>query len=224
MHLSVDRKRKEKKISMHYYETGESWGRYLQLPVATSTSSSTVIERLAGENAVVIFSVSSCCMCHAIKRLFCGMGVNPTVYELDQQPLGKEMEKALMRLLDQQPPVVFVGGKLVGAMDTVMASHISGTLVPLLKEADCKIFVRTQGIHGVDAEIGLFRFDRELIRSSCESRHVACRRCALYQASSAGVASLAQLIPSTEASELNLVRSSCEWRKSCCDRHRSRQH
>ncbi|KAL8196361.1 hypothetical protein R6Q57_024656 [Mikania cordata] len=98
------------------------------------------IERLAAENAVVIFSVSSCCMCHAIKRLFCGMGVNPTVYELDQlQPdhLGKEMEKALMRLLGTTSPVpvVFVGGKLVGAMDRVMASHINGTLVPLLKEA-----------------------------------------------------------------------------------------
>ncbi|XP_044504112.1 glutaredoxin-C5-like [Mangifera indica] len=96
------------------------------------------IERLASENAVVIFSMSSCCMCHAIKRLFSGMGVNPTVHELDEDPRGKEMEKALMRLLggsSSSVPVVFIGGKLVGAMDTVMASHINGTLVPLLKEA-----------------------------------------------------------------------------------------
>lgn len=95
------------------------------------------IERLASENAVVIFSISSCCMCHAIKRLFCGMGVNPTVYELDEDPRGKEMEKALMRLLGSSSavPVVFIGGKLVGAMDRVMASHINGTLVPLLKDA-----------------------------------------------------------------------------------------
>ncbi|XWS40557.1 hypothetical protein CRYUN_Cryun17cG0005600 [Craigia yunnanensis] len=95
------------------------------------------IERLASENAVVIFSISTCCMCHAIKRLFCGMGVNPTVYELDEDPIGKDMEKALMRLLGNSPavPVVFIGGKLVGAMDRVMASHINGTLVPLLKEA-----------------------------------------------------------------------------------------
>ncbi|CAI0457682.1 unnamed protein product [Linum tenue] len=74
-------------------------------------------------------------MCHAIKRLFCGMGVNPTVYELDR----KEMELALMRLIGASSaaalPVVFVGGKLVGAMDRVMASHINGTLVPLLKDA-----------------------------------------------------------------------------------------
>ncbi|KAJ6934110.1 glutaredoxin-C1-like [Populus alba x Populus x berolinensis] len=66
-------------------------------------------------------------MCHALKRLFCGMGVNPTVYELDHDPRGEEIEKAL--------PVVFIGGKLIGAMERVMASHISGTLVPLLKEA-----------------------------------------------------------------------------------------
>ncbi|MBA0718023.1 hypothetical protein Golax_005792, partial [Gossypium laxum] len=93
--------------------------------------------KLASESAVVIFSVSSCCMCHAVKRLFCGMGVNPAVYELDQDPRGKELERALMRLLgnSQAVPVVFIGGKLIGSMDRVMASHINGTLVPLLKEA-----------------------------------------------------------------------------------------
>uniref|UniRef100_A0A7C9DDB8 Protein disulfide-isomerase n=1 Tax=Opuntia streptacantha TaxID=393608 RepID=A0A7C9DDB8_OPUST len=95
------------------------------------------VAMLAAESAVVIFSVSSCCMCHAVKRLFCGLGVNPTVHELDQDPRGKEMERALIRLLGASPavPVVFIGGKLVGAMDRVMASHINGTLVPLLKEA-----------------------------------------------------------------------------------------
>lgn len=64
--------------------------------------------------------------------------MNPTVYELDQDPRGKEIERALMRLLGNSPgnvPVVFIGGKLIGAMDRVMASHINGTLVPLLKEA-----------------------------------------------------------------------------------------
>ncbi|KAK6922451.1 Glutaredoxin [Dillenia turbinata] len=96
------------------------------------------VARLASESAVVIFSISTCCMCHAVKRLFCGMGVNPTVHELDQDPRGgKDIERALMRLLGNSSavPVVFIGGKLIGAMDRVMASHINGTLVPLLKEA-----------------------------------------------------------------------------------------
>ncbi|KAL6652786.1 hypothetical protein ACP70R_011711 [Stipagrostis hirtigluma subsp. patula] len=104
------------------------------------------VERLASESAVVVFSVSTCCMCHAVKRLFCGMGVHPTVHELDLDPRGSELERALACLLaggasaaagaaPTVVPVVFIGGRLVGAMDRVMAAHIGGSLVPLLKEA-----------------------------------------------------------------------------------------
>ncbi|MQL92007.1 hypothetical protein Taro_024631 [Colocasia esculenta] len=121
-----------------YYQAAaaESWGPYMQ-GAATCCDPLERVERLASESAVVIFSASSCCMCHAVKRLFCGMGVNPTVYELDEDPRGKDMERALMRLLGGTfaVPIVFIGGKLVGAMDRVMTSHINGTLVPLLKEA-----------------------------------------------------------------------------------------
>ncbi|CAI9766713.1 unnamed protein product [Fraxinus pennsylvanica] len=98
-----------------------------------------LIQRLAPKNAVVIFSKSTCCLCHAMKKLFSGMGVNATVYELDEDPRGKEMEKALVWLPGVPVPVpvlvVFICGKLVGAVDKVMTSHINGTLVPLLKEA-----------------------------------------------------------------------------------------
>ncbi|XP_009386578.3 glutaredoxin-C5-like [Musa acuminata AAA Group] len=99
------------------------------------------VERLAAESAVVIFSVSTCCMCHAVKRLFWGMGVSAAVVELDEDPRAEEIDRALARLLGSRPaggtpvPVVFIGGKLVGAMDRVMAAYINGTLVPLLKEA-----------------------------------------------------------------------------------------
>ncbi|XP_073301361.1 glutaredoxin-C1-like [Primulina huaijiensis] len=118
---------------MQYYNHSDSQSYY---PITSVDPLETVV-RLASSSAVVIFSLSSCCMCHAVKRLFCGMGVNPTVYELDQDPRGKEIEKALIRLLGSGSamPVVFVGGKLIGAMDRVMASHISGNLVPLLKAA-----------------------------------------------------------------------------------------
>ncbi|KAG6523643.1 glutaredoxin-C3-like [Zingiber officinale] len=116
----------------------EAWG-YVTAGRGATMDALERVERLASESAVVIFSVSSCCMCHAVKRLFCGMGVSPTVVELDEDPRGKEMERALSRLLGAGSapavPVVFIGGKLVGAMDRVMAAHINGTLVPLLKEA-----------------------------------------------------------------------------------------
>ncbi|XP_012568934.1 glutaredoxin-C1 [Cicer arietinum] len=128
---------------MHYQTA--SWGSYMsQARTTTSTTTTTMIgdpleriERLASENAVVIFSISTCCMCHAIKRLFCGMGVNPTVHELDEDPRGNELERALMRLIgtNNVVPVVFIGGQLIGTMDRVMACHINGTLVPLLKQA-----------------------------------------------------------------------------------------
>lgn len=107
------------------------------------------IEKLVQENAVVIFSQSGCCMCHVVKRLFCNLGVGPTVHELDQRVEGADMEKVLQRLdasgstgkggssssASAALPIVFVGGKLVGGLDAVMAAHLGGTLVPRLKEA-----------------------------------------------------------------------------------------
>lgn len=101
-----------------------------------------IIEKLVQENAVVIFSRSGCCMCHVVKRLFCNLGVGPAVYELDERAEGGDMEKVLLRLEGTPSdgktaalPTVFVGGKLVGGLDTVMAAHLGGSLVPRLKEA-----------------------------------------------------------------------------------------
>lgn len=128
----------------YQYMATEAWRAYIDRAGRGVVMMDTMerVEKMVRANAVVIFSVSSCCMCHAVKRLFCGMGVNPTVYELDEDPRGKEIERILIRLLgccsvagSGVVPVVFIGGKLVGAMDRVMASHINGTLVPLLKEA-----------------------------------------------------------------------------------------
>ncbi|XP_020231924.1 glutaredoxin-C1 [Cajanus cajan] len=131
----------QEKKRMHYQvEAAAAWSYYMRVRSMEEDQMERVA-RLASQSAVVIFSVSSCCMCHAMKRLFCGMGVNPTVHELDHDPKGKDMETALMRLLGNGSinstavPVVFIGGKLVGSMDRVLAFHIGGTLVPLLKQA-----------------------------------------------------------------------------------------
>lgn len=93
------------------------------------------VNKLAAQNAVVIFSLSSCCMCHAIKRFFYDLGVNPAIHELDQDARGREMEKALINAVGRRSgiPIVFVGGHLVGSTDQVMSLHLSGQLVPLLK-------------------------------------------------------------------------------------------
>ncbi|KAI3800750.1 hypothetical protein L1987_28844 [Smallanthus sonchifolius] len=112
--------------------------------VATmATRLETVYERvhhLANGNAVVIFSVSGCCMGHVAKQLLLGLGVGPTVVELDREMAGMEIHALLYRLAagneQQQPvPAIFVGGKFLGGIETLIACHINGTLVPLLKDA-----------------------------------------------------------------------------------------
>lgn len=94
------------------------------------------IAKLSSQKAVVIFSKSSCCMCHAIKRLFYEQGVSPLIHELDEDSRGKEMEWALMKLgCSPAVPAVFVGGKLVGSANTVMTLQLNGSLKKMLKDA-----------------------------------------------------------------------------------------
>ncbi|XP_009339846.2 monothiol glutaredoxin-S10-like [Pyrus x bretschneideri] len=94
------------------------------------------VTKLASQNAIVIFSKSSCCMSHAVKRLFYEQGVSPAIYELDEESRGKEMECALTRLGCQPSvPAVFIGGKCVGSANTVMTLHLNGSLKKLLKDA-----------------------------------------------------------------------------------------
>ncbi|KAI3680930.1 hypothetical protein L6452_35709 [Arctium lappa] len=98
------------------------------------------VHQLANGNAVVVFSVSGCCMGHVAKQLLLGLGVGPTVVELDRETAGLEIHALLYRLAtgneQQQPiPAIFVGGKFLGGIETLIACHINGTLVPLLKDA-----------------------------------------------------------------------------------------
>lgn len=125
---------------------------------ATASSPFERVARMASGNAVVVFSVSSCCMCHVVKRLLLGLGVGPTVYELDHldKAGSREIQAVLEHLLaagvatggggcsstSTAPgatavavPAVFVGGKLLGGVEKVMSYHINGSLVPLLKQA-----------------------------------------------------------------------------------------
>jgi glutaredoxin 3 len=95
------------------------------------------VRRLASQCTVVIFGASNCCMCHAVKTLFTEMGVSWTVHELDKDPRGKDVERALAGMVGRNPPVpaVFIGGTLVGPTDKVMSLHLGGQLVPLLRQA-----------------------------------------------------------------------------------------
>jgi glutaredoxin 3 len=77
-------------------------------------------------------------MCHSVTSLLSNLGVNVAVYELDKEQRGREMERELARRLGRGPPVVpavFIGGSLVGGTNRVMALHLAGELVPMLKRA-----------------------------------------------------------------------------------------
>ncbi|KAG8389437.1 hypothetical protein BUALT_Bualt02G0229400 [Buddleja alternifolia] len=87
------------------------------------------VRDLASKKAAVIFTKSSCCMCHSIKALFYDLGASPAVHELDQDSKGKEMELALRGLgCNPTVPAVFIGGEFIGSATDVISLHVDGTL------------------------------------------------------------------------------------------------
>lgn len=102
------------------------------LAIDVSESAEMRIQRLISENPVVIFSRSSCCMCHVMKRLLAAIGVHPTVIELEEDeidalPAGKDDRGG-------GAPAAFIGGARVGGLESLMALHVSGDLAPKLVE------------------------------------------------------------------------------------------
>ncbi|GJM93631.1 hypothetical protein PR202_ga10201 [Eleusine coracana subsp. coracana] len=86
------------------------------------------VERAVAESPVLVVGRRGCCLSHVVKRLLQGLGVNPAVHEVAD-------EAALAGVVAAALPAVFVGGKLLGGLDRLMAVHISGELVPILKKA-----------------------------------------------------------------------------------------
>lgn len=104
-----------------------------------------MVLNMVTENAVIVFARRGCCMSHVVKRLLLGLGANPAVHEVEEREevgVVRELE-AIINANDGddgnigkvQFPAVFIGGKLFGGLDRLMASHISGELVPILKQA-----------------------------------------------------------------------------------------
>ncbi|KAL7215893.1 hypothetical protein ACSBR1_027942 [Camellia fascicularis] len=97
------------------------------------------IKNMVLENAVIVLGRRGCCMSHVVKRLLQGLGVNPAVHEVDEDD-----ETSVFRQLEgivgqaggrMQFPAVFIGGQLFGGLDRIMATHITGELIPVLKQA-----------------------------------------------------------------------------------------
>ncbi|KAK2403667.1 monothiol glutaredoxin-S10 [Trifolium repens] len=94
------------------------------------------VKDLASKKAAVIFTKSSCYMCHSITQLFYELGASPAVHELDNEPYGREMERALRSLgCNPSVPAVFIGGKFVGSSKDVISLHVDGSLKQMLMAA-----------------------------------------------------------------------------------------
>ena len=104
------------------------------LPIDAAETTETKIERLIMENSVIVFSRSSCCICHVMRRLLSTIGTHPTVIELEDEEIesispgmGSTSEAAMY-------PIMFIGGAFIGGLENLMALHLSGLLVPRLVE------------------------------------------------------------------------------------------
>uniref|UniRef100_A0A3Q7HQB7 Glutaredoxin domain-containing protein n=2 Tax=Solanum lycopersicum TaxID=4081 RepID=A0A3Q7HQB7_SOLLC len=108
------------------------------LAIDVTESAEMRIQRLISENPVVIFTRSSCCMCHVMKKLLSAVGVYPTVIELDEEEIAALPTSAAEDLhvnnIPADAPAVFIGGTRVGGLESLVALHLSGRLVPKLVE------------------------------------------------------------------------------------------
>ncbi|KAJ8564408.1 hypothetical protein K7X08_000868 [Anisodus acutangulus] len=108
-------------------------------PLAIDLTESTEmrIQRLISENPVVIFTRSSCCMCHVMKKLLSAIGVHPTVIELEEDEITALQSSTGDKVIPSgsgEAPEVFIGGTRVGGLESLVALHLSGRLVPRLVE------------------------------------------------------------------------------------------
>ncbi|CAN0027416.1 unnamed protein product [Ectocarpus sp. 12 AP-2014] len=104
-----------------------------QAKFTTSMNSVDFVEKEIDSNNVVVFSKSYCPFCTRTKNLFAGLGVDATVYELDQMDDGEAIQAILGAKTGQTTvPNVFVKGTHVGGNDAVQAANSSGALKTLL--------------------------------------------------------------------------------------------
>ncbi|XP_034684178.1 glutaredoxin-C6-like [Vitis riparia] len=104
-------------------------------PLAINVTESTDIriQRLISENPVITFSRLSYYICHIMKCLLSTIGVHPTIIELDDEEIGAlAAHSAYSTSTAPVTPTVFISSTRVGGLESLMALHLSGHLVPYL--------------------------------------------------------------------------------------------
>ncbi|XP_057440710.1 monothiol glutaredoxin-S6-like [Lotus japonicus] len=83
------------------------------------------ITSMVAEKPVVIFSKSTCCLCHSVTSLIRNFGANPTVHELDTMAEGQQIEEALLQMgCRPSVPAVFIGQQFIGGSKKIMSLHV----------------------------------------------------------------------------------------------------
>ncbi|KAH7282605.1 hypothetical protein KP509_35G039400 [Ceratopteris richardii] len=76
----------------------------------------------------MVISVEGCYMSRVVTQLLYSLGANPHVVEVSS-------DDKVHYEHGQELTAIFVGGRLLGGVDKLFAAHISGNLIPQLKEA-----------------------------------------------------------------------------------------
>ncbi|GJP84002.1 hypothetical protein CLOP_g14096 [Closterium sp. NIES-67] len=88
------------------------------------------------ENRVMLFSKSFDPYSMKVKSVLHGLGVRPSVCELDKEFDGEELEDAVASMTGTHTiPSLFINGRFIGGVDDVLSMHYNRDLVPILQEA-----------------------------------------------------------------------------------------
>uniref|UniRef100_A0A2P2J0X6 Glutaredoxin n=1 Tax=Rhizophora mucronata TaxID=61149 RepID=A0A2P2J0X6_RHIMU len=107
------------------------------------------VSQLISSNAVQVFTKPYCGFCRRVRQLLKELRAEFKTYDLEWEPDGREMQKALAELTGRSTvPNVFIGGKNVGGCDEITSLHEAGKLVPMLTESGAlpEVVAEAQGL------------------------------------------------------------------------------
>src|SRR3989338_1877781 len=85
------------------------------------------------QHKVVVFSKTYCPHCYKVKQLFCSLGVEPLVLELDKIEKGAEIQQALIAPTGNHfVPKIWIAGLWFDA-EKLFKFYAEGHLIPYLK-------------------------------------------------------------------------------------------
>ncbi|BAT95676.1 hypothetical protein LR48_Vigan02g108600 [Vigna angularis] len=95
-----------------------------------------LLASLYADKPVVIFSKSTCSICHSVKALIRSFGANRTDIEVDKMANGEQIERALIQLgCRPTVPAVFIGQRFIGGADELIRLNVQNQLAQLLLSA-----------------------------------------------------------------------------------------